>query len=212
MLFGSLFLNLGGYFICYKTVLFQTTLEVLEYTREGRKTTGFDEYGNWMASYTFGKEAVDATYIREDKIDKEEQISAEDYKNMNENATQNITELADSHPEIDFYLFFTPYSIYYWDRLNQAGILKKQLEAEKYVIELLLQYDNIYLFSFFTEFDMICDLDNYKDIAHYGENVNSQILLWMAEGKHELTQDNYQEYCQQMKDFYINYDYDAMFE
>ena len=199
-------------YIFNKTVLFQTTLGVLEYTRDGGKTTDFDEYSNWMECSTFGKETVDATYTRADRIDVLEQLSTEDYKNINENVTQNITELADAHPEIDFYLFFTPYSIYYWDSLNQMGILEKQLEAEKYVIELLLLHDNIHLFSFFTEFDMICNLDNYKDIAHYGENVNSQILLWMLEGKHEITRENYQEYCQVMKNFYTNYDYDALFE
>ena len=182
-------------YIFNKTVLFQTTLGVLEYTWDGGKTTDFDEYSNWMEYSTFGKETVDATYTRADRIDALEQLSTEDYKNINENVTQNITELADAHPEIDFYLFFTPYSIYYWDSLNQMGILEKQLEAEKYVIELLLLHDNIHLFSFFTEFDMICNLDNYKDIAHYGEDVNSQILLWMSEGKHEITRENYQERC-----------------
>ena len=69
-----------------------------------------------------------------------------------------------------------------------------------------------HLFSFFTEYNMICNLDNYKDILHYGEEINSQVLRWMKEGSHELTRENYEEYCSQMKAFYCNYDYDRLFE
>lgn len=75
----------------------------------------------------------------------------------------------------------------------------------------MLQVDNIHLFSFFTEHEMICNLDNYKDILHYGEEINSQILMWMKEGSHELTRENYKEYCKQMKEFYGNYEYDSLF-
>ena len=85
------------------------------------------------------------------------------------------------------------------------------LAAEKEAAEWLLDYENIYLFSFFDEFDMICDLDNYTDYIHYGEWVNSQILVWMKEGKHRLTRENYQEYYDRVYEFYMNYDYDALF-
>ena len=80
------------------------------------------------------------------------------------------------------------------------------------MIELILEHENIHLFSFFTEFDMICDPNNYKDVAHYSEDINSKILVWMSEGKHELNEANYQEYCWQMYEFYTNYDYDSLFE
>lgn len=199
-------------YVFNKSVLFETTLRVLEYTNGGGTTTDFDSYSNWMQNYTFGKEAVEAGYARPEKSSVKSELSDEEYKNIRGNITQNVTELADAHPEIEFYLFFTPYSIYYWDSLNQAGTLEKQLDAEKYVIELILEHENIHLFSFFTEFDMICDPNNYKDVAHYSEDINSKILVWMSEGKHELNEANYQEYCWQMYEFYTNYDYDSLFE
>lgn len=90
--------------------------------------------------------------------------------------------------------------------------MEKQFDAEQYAIELMLSYKNIHLFSFFTEFDMICDLNNYKDYAHYGEEINSQILAWMREGTHELTKGNYKDYCRQVRKFYKNYHYDRLFE
>ena len=75
-----------------------------------------------------------------------------------------------------------------------------------------MEYDNIHVFSFFSDYETITNLDNYKDIAHHRGEVNSQILKWMAEGKYELTKENYEAYCSEVYDFYMNYDYDAMFE
>ena len=94
---------------------------------------------------------------------------------------------------------------------NQKGTLENQLKWEKEAIELMLQYDNIHLYSFFDEFDLITDLDNYKDENHYRQEVNSYILKCIHNGEHELTKDNYEEYCDKMWDFYTAYDYDSIF-
>lgn len=195
-----------------KTILFQDTYGVIDRTLSGETTTDFDSYSNWNNYFTFGKEAIDAEYVRAGKAAETTPITDEDYQNIEKNISQNVTELAKEHPEIEFYLFFTPYSIYFWDSLNQAGIAEQYLDAEKYVIELLLKYDNIHLFSFFTEYETICDLNNYKDPLHYSEDINSQILIWMKEGIHELTEENYEEYCAQMRAFYLNANYDSLFE
>ena len=48
----------------------------------------------------------------------------------------------------EFYYFFTPYSAAWWQSLLDAGILKKQIQAEKIVIEEILKYNNIKLYSF----------------------------------------------------------------
>ncbi len=199
-------------YILNKEVLFDATLYALAYSHSGQKTTSFDEYANWMKVYSFGKEAVAATYTRPDKEENQIEITEEDYRLLEENLEQNVISLAKENPQIQFYLFFTPYSIYSWDSLMQRGLLEKQLKLEKRAIELLTDYKNIYLFSFFDEFSMICDLNNYKDVIHYGENVNSQMLSWMKKGEHRLTRENYQKYWDKVYKFYTTYDYDALFK
>ena len=199
-------------YIFNKTVLFEGSVHVLEYTGAGGMTTSFDEYSNWNAFSVFGKEAIGAEYLRPDRQPESVAVTDEDYTAIRENITQNVTDLIAQYPDVQFYLFFPPYSIYYWDSQNQSGLMDKHFAEEKYVIEMLLEHDNIHLFSFTTEYDIICDLDNYKDIWHYSEDINSQILVWMSEGTHELTRENYLEYCGEEYDFYINYDYDALFE
>lgn len=198
-------------YILNKSILLNSTYSVLEYTKMGGKTTDFDSYMNWNSRFSFGKDAVDAIYTRDEKTDITSEMTDEDYQKLQEHLKQNIIQLAIQNPQIDFYLFFTPYSIYYWDNLNQSGMLKRQLELEKETIKTLLSYDNLYLFSFFDEFEMICDLDNYRDTIHYGEHINSQILLWMYNKEHMLTKKNYQDYCDKIYKFYTTYDYDALF-
>lgn len=209
-LYDDFLLNDAEY-VLNKEILLGDTLAVIDYTKAGGVTTDFDTYGNWMQGRTFGKEALDGLYERPEKAAAETAITDGDYRMIRDNITKNVTELANAYPQIDFYLFFSPYSIYFWDQINREGTLGRQLDAEKYAIELMLQSDNIHLFSFFTEYDMVCDLNNYKDILHYREEINSQMLRWMKEGTHELTQENYEEYCRQMRDFYQNYDYDSLF-
>ncbi|HIZ47932.1 MAG TPA: hypothetical protein H9810_04340, partial [Candidatus Gemmiger excrementavium] len=71
---------------------------------------------------------------------------------------------------------------------------------------------NIRLYSFNANFDLICDLDNYKDYEHYGEWINSWMLEQMAADNYRLTEDNYQSYLKEVRDFYTTYDYPALNE
>lgn len=199
------------YYVLNKDVLFNNVRSVLGYTRSGQSTTDFDTYGNWTHAFSFGKDAVDAVYHRADKVYEEQGLTDADLEMLRENLTQNVTDLAAAHPEIDFYLFLTPYSIYYWDDLNQTGSLKKQLAIEEEAIRILLEYDNIYLFAFSDLFEMTCDLDNYKDEIHYSEEINSRILQWMSRKEHLLTRENYQGYCDRIRQFYSTFDYESLF-
>lgn len=199
------------YYVLNKDVLLHNTKGVLGHTLFGQETTSFDDYGNWNAAFSFGRDAMDAVYHRAEKTEMVQELTEAEREMLRRNLTQNVTDLAEAHPEIDFYLFFTPYSIYYWDNLNQTGALEKQLQIEREAIELLLSYDNIYVFAFSDEFDLICDLDYYKDEIHYSEEINSRILRWMREGEHLLTRDNYQAYCERVGEFYTTFDYEALF-
>ncbi len=127
---------------------------------------------------------------------------------------QNIINTVKANPNITFYLFFPPYSICWWDSINQEGpgVLQRRIDLEQLTIELLLDYNNVKLFSFFNNFELICNLNNYMDSIHYIQDVNSQILVWMKNGKYQLTKDNYKKYLEEISVFYNNYNYDQLFK
>lgn len=197
-----------------KQILLVALQNVIGFNRGGKIELSFDDYVNWNDHYSYGFDAVMANYQRDTLVKAEEMlpITDEDYATIEANIEQNVIALAKEHPEIDFYIYISPYSIYCMDYWNMLGELEKRLLAERHVIELLLPYENIHVFSFNTEYDTICNADNYRDVAHHSGAVNSRILQWMAEGKHELTEDNYEAYCEEEWNYYLNYDYDALYE
>ncbi|MBQ6566822.1 MAG: hypothetical protein IJL80_07175 [Treponema sp.] len=177
--------------------------------------TDFDRYSNWMKVFTFGKEAV-FSYKGEEREcfsepEKQVPLSQKDLQNTIENITQNVTALAQENPQCTFFYFFAPYSIVFWGRLYETGTLEQQLEIERTTIELILSCGNIRLYSFNTEFDLVTNLDNYKDLSHYGEWINSLMLEYMKEGRGLLTKDNYLDYLAKEKEFYLNFDYNSLF-
>ncbi|MBE6835994.1 MAG: hypothetical protein E7515_07085 [Ruminococcaceae bacterium] len=172
--------------------------------------TSFDDYSNWMKKYKFGRKAVLKDELTSDKPKAQVKLTQEDIDVVLANIRQNVTSLAQSNPNITFYYFFTPYSAAWWCSELNDGLLDRQIDAEKIVIEEILKYDNIKLFSFNCMFDITTDLNNYKDITHYGEWINSLMLRYMHDGKYQLTKDNYLSYLEQERQFYSSYDYSEL--
>lgn len=199
-------------YLLNKNILIEETSATLIYTWRGNTTTTFDEYMYWGDMYEFGKTAVDEVYSRNERCEADNDLTEAEAQMLKGNIEQNVVLMAKENPDIEFYLFFPPYSIYYYDDLHQNGNLKKHFEAEKLAAEELLQCKNIHLFAFEDDFEMICNLDNYKDIAHYSPDINSKILEWMKMGEHELTKETYMQYCDSVYTYYMNYDYEALFK
>lgn len=179
---------------------------------KNKHSTTFDEYSNWGNKYKFGKEEVSKKYFRVDKVDKIKNISDVDRKILRDNINQNIISLIKENHNTEFYLFYPPYSIYQWDKYNQSGELNKYLEGEMIITKMLLEYDNVHIFSFLNEYDIIINLENYMDPIHYSEEINTIILKSMKNNKNRITKENYLKYYNEIIKYYNNYDYDSLFD
>jgi len=168
--------------------------------------TPFDEYSSWQPLCVFGINTVSPDGVT---VTETEQIhlSEEERAVIRENIELNVTDIADEYPDVDFYYFYSPYSVVAWNEWKTAGTLYKILEAEAYITELIVPHKNIHLFSFNNITDISTDLNNYKDEWHYATWINSLILKWMHDGQYQLTEDNYKEYLKQEYDFYTTFDY-----
>ncbi len=172
--------------------------------------TSFDTYSRWQNGYTFGINTVAPDGVSYNGAGEPVPISDDEKKVIYENISRNVTSLADEYPDVDFYYFFTPYSILWYKDMAEAGTIYRQIEAERYVIELILAHENIHLFSINGMESIITDINNYKDTEHYAEWVNSYILRCMHDGEHRLTKDNYEAYLEQELDLLANYDYGCL--
>lgn len=196
-------------YVLNKNVLVEI-INVIRYTKAGNETTSFDEYANWSHEYSYGAQAVLSTYELGNKASDIQELTEEERKTIQENIRQNVTDLASEHLDTQFYIFLSPYSICYWDVLNNNGQVNWSIEVEKAAIEALLECPNIQLYSFNNNFELTCNLDNYRDQAHYGEWINSYILQCMKNGEYRITKDNYNEYLDTIKNFYETYDYASL--
>ena len=176
--------------------------------------SSFDTYSYWMHN-CIGQFGCNNVLKNRDKYEvpiKENESTEEEKELIRENIEHNVLSTVKENPNIKFYYFFPPYSAAWWGDVRQAGGLSKQIEMEKYAVEMLLGYDNLNLYSFNTHEDITTDLNNYKDSMHYGEWINSDILKYMNTGIGLLTKENYMHYLEEEYKLYSTFDYNSLFE
>lgn len=198
-------------YVWNKELIFQGLITDLLMTLQGEEGTTFDEYSSWDAGR--GWESISKTYWRsEEVLPMQQQLEEVEGYLIRDNVGRNIAELAKAHPETKFILFYTPYSALYWESIYRDGTLEKQLLSEKIATEILLECENIHLFTFCQETEITGNINNYRDKEHYVAEINDMILQWITEGKGLVTKDNYEEIIAWEREYYMNYDYDTLYE
>ena len=172
----------------------------------------FDDYYCWQKQPEcyFGKNAICPDGVSAAVPAEQLYLTEEERTLIKENITQNVTSLADEYPDVVFYYYFSPYSVMKWVEALNGGTLARRIEAEKLAAGLILQHENICLFSFNTRPEIVIDLNNYMDFYHYGIWINSLILKWLHDGSCRLTKDNYEEYFREEYEFYLDFDYESL--
>ena len=195
-----------------RDILYEKTLPMLLSALGGgqRGLMPFDQYSAWNFFYETGAKTV---LENQQPFTQAEQCAMTDREAaaIRENIQKNIIDLAEKYPDTQFFCFFPPYSAAWWGKQQSDGLLTRQLEEEQLVIELLLPYENIHLFSWNTTRELCCDLNNYKDTIHYACWVNDWMLEQMAQGKGRLTYENYRRYLQDERELYENFAYNSLF-
>ncbi len=198
-------------YVFNKSVLYHGVAYNAAMTFAGLPGTSMDEYSSWIRE-TGIRHILYSRRRPSGGTESPVSFGEEEDARVTETVERNIIQLAEGHPDTEFYLCFTPYSICYWESLQAHGKLEAQIEAEKVAVEMLLQYPNIKLYNFFGQYDIICDLDNYSDQGHYSAEVNTMMLHWMREGTGLVTKEDYLKGLAAEKEFYSNYDYDSLYE
>ena len=197
-------------YVFNKSVLYHGVLVNMAMTMLGIPSTTMDEYSAWDKET--GYDYIMSNYDRwEEKADMIEGLTEEERIMVTANIEENFVELVKEYPDTTFYIFYTPYSIYYWDFLNQEGMMQMQFDAEQIATELLLECPNVRLFNFYDQYDVITNANNYRDKEHYSPEINTKILEWMASGVGLVTKENYLERLEIEKEYYLNYDYESIF-
>lgn len=197
-------------YVFNKSVWYHGVLHNVIRTLAGRPSTTFDAYSSWDKET--GYQHVMENYDRwEEKAPEAPRLTPADAEMVRANIQQNFVDLINKYPDTTFYIFYTPYSICWWDFMNQEGMLNMYFDAELIVTELLLDCPNVRLYNFNEQYDIITNLDNYRDKEHYGSWVNTMILEWMASGEGLVTKENYMQRYEKEQQYYSSYDYEGIF-
>jgi hypothetical protein len=85
-----------------------------------------------------------------------------------------------AHPEIEYVLFFPPYSELVWGSFLRDGTLDTILDVKARLIQEVLPLPNVRAYDFQAEVGVVTNLANYTDIVHYSPAINRLILERVA--------------------------------
>ena len=127
------------------------------------------------------------------------------------NMEQNILPYIEENPDTEFVIFYPPYSILFWN----DEITQNQLEATLYeyeiISQMLMKYDNVKIYFFADEEDIITDLNNYADYTHYHPDFNHYMTKCFADGTNLVSDmDEVYEHINHMRDIATNFDFDEL--
>ena len=208
-LYDNNLLNDVQYFL-NKDTLINYTLNTISNTIDGGRMKSFDEYAATEGA-VYGRAAVMSVFTPTEKTEHAVGLSESERKTSIENIEHNIISLVKAYPETEFYLFFPPASVLYWEDEVMTQTFDAEMERHKNVASLLLEHENVRVFLFLDAFDVVCNLENYRDTGHYSPEVSSQLLVWMKNGEYELSKDTIDARFDSVCDFYKNYDYEAVY-
>lgn len=98
------------------------------------------------------------------------------YKQCKNNFDKHILPYLQAHPNIQFYLFYPPYSSLVYFKMNKEGWLEDTFKFKKYVYQTTKNYKNIHIYDFECMQNITSDLNNYKDPVHYSAKINDLII------------------------------------
>ena len=170
-------------------------------------------YKPWWTDEYYNKANVLMYYEAAEEKQEEEALAADYFKDaVEENLQKNILPYIEAHPETEFYIFYPPYSILFWNDVTREKELEAVIGRLEYMTERLLNYENVHVFNFLGKEDIICNLNNYADYMHYHKNVCQYITECFATGENELHPENYGQAFDEIRTLAMSYNYPAIWD
>lgn len=152
---------------------------------------------NWAQWKEFNSDMILGLYIRKPSVS---EMKPENYyeKILKENVAL-LTDRIKAHPETEFYVFIPPYSMIWWDNLYREGDTEAYLYNMEYAMRTLLTCENVKLFYFQNDREVIANLENYMDTLHFSPDINHYICDSLISGEHQICENNYREEIEDMR-------------
>ena len=154
---------------------------------------------NWAQWKNFNSDMILGLYIR--KLSINEMKEADYYQEQLDGNIDLLISEIESHPETVFKICIPPYSMLWWDNIYRNGDTESYLYNMEIAMEKLLTYDNVELYYFLNDREIVTNLENYMDILHFSPEINHYICDSMIEESHKITKENYRQVIEDSRNF-----------
>lgn len=139
----------------------------------------------WGDNLEFSKAAVQRSY--KNMVTMDFDSSLYNVTNMKNNFDANILPIIKQNPDINFYMYFPPYSILHYKFFMEKDLLDDLVLLKEYAYEQTENISNFNLYDYQMDYDLIYNLDNYKDTAHHNSKINDFIIDKIVAGEYMAT-------------------------
>ena len=194
------------YLINYDSVL--KSLKVLNDKRKGNITTSKDDYQNYTLINQFSEEIVKSIYKQSLPVAYTEPIDKLEYeKTIQENLEANIIPFIIEHPNVKFDFYFPPYSVVKWGLM---GNIDEGLNKIEIIAKILIDYENVSLYFFQGQQEVITDLNHYMDTIHFDTIIADQIVDYIADTGNEMEKETYLKEIKNFGEFIKSYNFSEL--
>lgn len=172
-------------------------------------------YASWWTEEYYSEQWVLHNYASPEKV--EEKTLPDAYlPSTKKNLDINICPYIESNPETEFIIFFPPYSILFWNDVIMENHLDATIEEYRYIAERLNAYENVKVYFFPDQEEIICDLNNYADYSHYHPQFNRYMTECFANGECLVRKEGagdgktIEEYLEHMREIAESFDYEEL--
>ena len=194
-------------YVLNKDVLFEYILKPMI---QGKGSDPSEIYFSWWTPDYYNIQWVMHNYEKPEAV--AESASEDSFIPATErNLEANILPFVEANPDTEFYFFFPPYSILYWNNVLCENTYEATMNQYRYVAKRLLEYDNVRLF-YFQNIDEVLDLNNYADYSHYKPEINRFMVECFKSGEHEIhSEDEMAKELSKMDEMVRDFDFEALF-
>jgi hypothetical protein len=148
---------------------------------------------DWRPTATYGQESIEAAWERAQtrRAIWTERALGMTADQINANFDENILPVLERHSEVQFHLYFPPFSVVFYEFLNSISphIIEAVVANRQHIFEQTRALENVQLSDFQALRHLILDFDGYSDPIHFGPEIGRYLVSSMAEGRHLATQD-----------------------
>lgn len=161
------------YLLNFDTTLKSIQLVVLHLLDKQTDEMNFNECFSWYKNKIFSEKSVIKSYDIE--VNKEFNKDAYTLANLNKSFDVNIFKVISKNKNKKFILFLPPYSIMHWYLIKEQKWLSTAFNFRKHIHNKIKNLENVTLYDFQAEEEIIINLKNYRDTSHYSPDIN----IWM---------------------------------